>query len=188
MMLQWMSHAWLNTEDSGANAWVILLENPKCEKGLCMWWHGHCCLVYMRAVLSCSQELAKGEMSLPSFFCVRSAHARSRVLCTRGTFVPRPAGLDGNPTGRLNVRLNLEMEMVWKRVSHGVKKTGSTLLSSLEGRRRAGRQIWYPSPIAEVFWQAVSFLVLQCVDPCCGVECIKPCWLNAIWLMSSSYQ
>lgn len=117
-----MSQAWLNTEDNGANAWVILLENPKCEKGLCIWWHGHCCLVYMGAVLSCSQELAKGKMSLPSFFCVRSAHARSRVLCTRGTFVPRPAGLDGNPTGRLNVSLNLEMEMVWKRVSHGVKK------------------------------------------------------------------
>lgn len=59
-------------------------------------------------------ELAKGKMSSPSFFCVRSTLARSRVLCTRGTFVPRPAGFDGNPTGRLNVSLNLEMEVVWK--------------------------------------------------------------------------
>ena len=115
-------------------------------------------------MLGCSQELARGKTSLPSFFCARSTHARSWVLGTRGTFVPRPAGFDGDPTGRLNVSLNLKMEMVWKRVNHGVKKL-AVLSLALCGEETCWLADLVSWPHCEVFWRAVKFSVHSALAP-----------------------
>lgn len=125
-------------------------------------------------------------MSLPSYFCVRLAHARRGVTCVRGRFGPLPAAFDGRPIGRLGINLNLEMEMVWKRLCQGGKHwqhssqfRGQTVLAN-------GSEVSWPHchGISTDF----GFGGPTVHRPLLWVGCIRLCWPIAIQIMSSHYQ